>query len=128
MCHLPNVCNRPSCWQPRLIEKLAQARSAVASAKQNRSGFFPSSNVLPSRKGEGKGSSKENRTSSVAGVIISGDSVLNDSPKDLAKDVKMDLARSTWEPHGVLILNCLRQLCFKLMLYSTVVRQKQLVV
>ena len=27
----------------------------------------------------------------------------------------MDLARSTWEPHGVLILNCLRQMCFKLM-------------
>ena len=39
-------------------QKLAQARSAVASAKQNRSGFFPSSNVLPSRKGKGKGKLK----------------------------------------------------------------------
>ena len=31
---------------------LAQARSAVASAKQNRSGFFPPANVSSSRKGE----------------------------------------------------------------------------
>ena len=61
-------------------------------------------------------------------MIISGDSVLNDSRKDLVKEVKMDLARSTWEPHGVLILNCLRQLRFKLMLCWTEVRQKQLVV
>ena len=36
---------------------LAQARSAMASAKQNRSGFFPPSNVSSSRKGKGKGSS-----------------------------------------------------------------------
>ena len=34
---------------------LAQARSAVASAKQNRSGFFPPSNVPSSRKGQRKG-------------------------------------------------------------------------
>ena len=34
---------------------LAQARSAVTSAKQNRSGFFPPSNVPSSRKGKGKG-------------------------------------------------------------------------
>ena len=34
---------------------LAQARSAVASAKQNRSGLFPSTNVPSSRKGKGKG-------------------------------------------------------------------------
>ena len=34
---------------------LAQARSAVASAKRNRSGFFPPSNVSSSRKGKGKG-------------------------------------------------------------------------
>ena len=33
------------------------------------------------------------RVSSVAEAIISGDSVLNDIRKDLAKDVKMDLAR-----------------------------------
>ena len=37
---------------------LAQARSAVASAKQNRSGFFPPSNLSPSRKGKGKGKVK----------------------------------------------------------------------
>ena len=37
---------------------LAQARSAVASAKQNRSGFFPPSNVSSSRKGKGKGQVK----------------------------------------------------------------------
>ena len=37
---------------------LAQARSAVASAKQNRSGFFPPFNVSSSRKGKGKGKVK----------------------------------------------------------------------
>ena len=37
---------------------LAQARSAVASAKRNRSGFFPRSNVSSSRKGKGKGKVK----------------------------------------------------------------------
>ena len=37
---------------------LAQARSAVASAKQNRSGFFPPSNVSSKRKGKGKGKVK----------------------------------------------------------------------
>ena len=37
---------------------LAQARSAVASAKQNRSGFFPPSNVSSSREGKGKGNVK----------------------------------------------------------------------
>ena len=37
---------------------LAQARSAVASAKQNRSGFFPPSNVSSSRTGKGKGKVK----------------------------------------------------------------------
>ena len=45
-----------------------------------------------------RASSRENReihrVSSVAEVIISGDSVLNDSPKDLAKEVIMDLALS----------------------------------
>ena len=70
---------------------LAQARSAVASAKQNRSGAFPPSNVPSSRKGKNKGKPRENRkihrVSSVAEVIISGDNVLNDSRKDLAKEV-----------------------------------------
>ena len=66
---------------------LAQARSAAASAQQNRSGFFPPSNVSSSRKGKGKG-----RVSSVAEAIISGDSVLNDSRKGLAKEVQLELA------------------------------------
>ena len=39
----------------------------------------------------------------------------------------MDLARFIWELLGVLILNCLRQWCFKRMLSWIVVRQKQLV-
>ena len=58
---------------------------------------------------------KIHRVSSVAEAIISGDSVLNDIRKDLAKEVKMDLARFIWELFGVLILNCLRQWCFKRM-------------
>ena len=37
----------------------------------------------------------------MAEAIISGDSVLNDIRKDLAKEVKMDLARSVWERLGV---------------------------
>ena len=44
------------------------------------------------------------------------ETVLNDSRKDLAKDAKVDLARLTWEQLGVLILNYLRELCFKLIL------------
>ena len=63
----------------------------------------------------------------MAEAIISGDGVLNDIRKDLAKDVKMDLARFIWKLLGVLILNCLRQWCFKRMLSWIVVRQKQLV-
>ena len=39
----------------------------------------------------------------------------------------MDLARFIWELLEVLILNCLRQWCFKLMLSWIVLRQKQLV-
>ena len=48
----------------------------------------------------------------MAEAIISGDSVLNDIRKDLAKELKMDLARFLWELLGVLILNFLRQWCF----------------
>ena len=55
---------------------LAQARSAVASAKQNRSGFFPSSNAPSSQKGNLKGNRKIHRVSSVAEVTISGGSVV----------------------------------------------------
>ena len=61
----------------------------------------------------------------MAEAIISGDSVLNDIRKDLAREVKMDLARFIWELLGGLILNCLRQWCFKRMLSWIVVRQKQ---
>ena len=49
---------------------------------------------------------KIHRVSFVAEAIISADSVLNDSRKDLAKEVKMDLARSIWELLWALILNC----------------------
>ena len=54
----PKCGNRPRCWQLRPIEHWLRARSAVASAKQNRSGFFPPSNVPSSRKGKGKGKLK----------------------------------------------------------------------
>ena len=78
---------------------------------------FLFSTYLPVARAKVRASSRENRkihrVSSVAGVIISGDSVLNDSRKDLAKEVNMDLARFTLEPHGVLVPNCLRHWCFK---------------
>ena len=54
----------PECVQQAEVQvveanrTLAQARSAVASAKQNRNGFFPPSNVSSSRKGKGKGKVK----------------------------------------------------------------------
>ena len=110
---------------------LAQARSAVA--QQNKIAVV--SSLLPmclpvvraKEKARSKANRKIHRVSSVAEAIISGDSVLNDIRKDLAKDVKMDLARFIWELLGVLILNCLRQWCFKRMLSWIVVRQKQLV-
>ena len=88
---------------------LAQARSAVASAKQNRSVFSSFQRTIPVAGAKARATSKENRkihrVSSVARVIISGDSVLNDSRKDLPREVKMDLACFTWEPHGVSILS-----------------------
>ena len=85
---------------------LAQARSAVALAVQNRSGFLPPSKVPSSRKGKSKGKLKGKSKGS--SCLICGHSVLNDSRKDLAQEVNMDLARFTWEHLGVLILNCLR--------------------
>ena len=100
---------------------LAQARSAVASAKQNRSGFSLLPMCLPVARAKErtrwKANRKIHRVSSVAEAIISGDSVLNDSRKDQAKEVNMYLARFIWELLGVLILNCLRQWCFKRMLF-----------
>ena len=112
---------------------LAQARSAVASAKQNRSGFFPPSNVSSSRKGKGskvKGKLKD------SSCLTCGRSdhfwrqcperQLQESGKGSNK--KKDLARFIWELLGGSILNCLRLLCFKPMSSWIVVRQKQLVV
>ena len=52
---------------------------------------------------------------------------MNDIRKDLAKEVKIDLARFIRELLGVLILNCLKQWFLKRMLSWIVVRQKQLV-
>ena len=60
----PDDASSPECVQQveTLVAEanrtLAQARSAVASAKQNRSGFFPPSNVSSSRKGKGNGKVK----------------------------------------------------------------------
>ena len=60
----PDDVSSPECVQQAEVlvaeanRTLAQARSAVASAKQNRSGFFPPSNVSSSRKGKGKGKVK----------------------------------------------------------------------
>ena len=53
----------------------------------------------------------------MAEAIISGDSVLNDIRKDLAKEVNTDLALSTWEPRGV----------FDSELFETVVLQADVV-
>ena len=133
----------PECDQQAEIQvakanrTLAQARSAVASAKQNRSGFFPPFNVSSSRKGKGKGKVKGKSKNSSCLICGRSDHCwrqcperqsMNDSRKDLAKEVKMDLARFIWELLGVSILNCLRLLCSKRMLSWIVVRQKQLVV
>ena len=109
---------------------LAQARSAEATAKRNRSGFFFLSDAPASREGKDKGKLKRrriHRVSSVAEVIISGDGVLNDHRKEVTKDRKMELARVLWPQLGVLVPNCLRHWCFKLMLFWTLVRRRQLV-
>ena len=104
---------------------LAQARSAVASAKQNRSGFFPPSNRSSSRKGKVKGKSKD------SSCLIFGrnDHIWRQCPerhsKGSGKGGKNGSRTFFWELLGVFILNCLRQWCFKRMLSWIVVRQKQ---
>ena len=71
------------------VEANRTLRWAVASAKQNRSGFFPPSNVPSSRKGKGKGKLKGNsKGSSVAEVIISGDGVPERRSKGSGKGCK----------------------------------------
>ena len=52
--------------------RLAQVRSAVASAKQNRSGFIRPSNVPFSRKGKGKGNGKLKGKSTDSSCLICG--------------------------------------------------------
>ena len=106
---LPNVSNKLRYWWLRRMEPWLGPDQTVASAKQNRSGFFPPSDVPSSRKGKGKG--KVKGKSKDSSCLICGRS--NDIRKDLAKEVKMDLARFIWELLGVLILNCLRQWCFQ---------------
>ena len=56
---LPNGVQQAEVLVAEASGTLAQARSAVKSAKQNRSGFFPLSNVSSSRKGNGKGKEKD---------------------------------------------------------------------
>ena len=110
---------------------LAQLRSAVASAKQNRSGFFPLSNVCSSRNGKEKGKVKGKSKDSSCLICGRNDHFWRHCPerhsKGSGKGDKIDLARFIWELLGVLILNCLRQWCFKRMLSWIEVRQKQLV-
>ena len=85
---------------------LAQARSAVAQAKQNRSGFFPSSffqrSLQPQGQRQGQAQGKIERFS--VSLLWPKSSfleiVVNDSRKDLATEVNMDLARFIWKPHG----------------------------
>ena len=72
---------------------LAQARSAVASAKQNRSGFFPPSNVSSSRKGKGKGKVKGKSKDSSCLICGRSDHSWRQCPE-------RHLARFIWELLG----------------------------
>ena len=89
MCRLPNVCNRPRCWQLRRIElwlrpdQRWRQRNKIAVV----SSLLPTSLPVEREKNKPRENRKIHRVSSVAEVIISGDSVLNDSRKDLAKEV-----------------------------------------
>ena len=113
---LPNVSNRLRYEWLRRIEPWL--RLGQRWRQQNKiavvSSLLPM--CLPVVRAKERANRKIHRVSSVAEAIISGDSVLNDIRKDLAKEAKMDLERFIWELLGVLILNCLRQWCFKRML------------
>ena len=65
MSHPLTVLHQAEALAAEANRTLAQARSAVATAK-NRSGFFPPSNALASRKGKGKEAQKKNE-----GFIVS---------------------------------------------------------
>ena len=108
---------------------LAQARSAVASAKQNRSGFFPPSNVSSSRKGKGKGKVKGKSKDSSCLICGRSDHFWRQCPERQSegsgKGGKNGSRTFIWELLGVLILNCLRQWRLKRMLSWIVVRQKK---
>ena len=101
----PNVRNKPRCWQLRLIEHWLRLDHRLHQRNKIAMVSFLVPTLPAAPRAKAMASSRENRkihrVSSVAEVIISGDSVLNDTRKDLAKEVKMDLVRSTWEPHGV---------------------------
>ena len=64
---------------------LAQARSAVASAKQTRSGFFPLSNVSSSRKGKGKGKVKGTSKNSSCLICVRSDHFWRQCPERHSK-------------------------------------------
>ena len=54
----PELCQQAEVVAAEANGTLAEARSEVARAKQNRGGLFPPSNVPSSRKGRGKGKPK----------------------------------------------------------------------
>ena len=70
MRHPPNVFNKQCCWQPKLTIYITSG--PITRSKEKR---------------------RIHRVSSVAELVISGDSVLTDNRKEVAKDRKMDLAR-----------------------------------
>ena len=93
----------PNVWN---IEHWLKARSAVASAKQNRSGFFLSSNVPSSRKSNARASSRKTERFILYHLCQSDHFWRRCSEcqsKRSGKGVKMDLARFTWRQLGVLI-------------------------
>ena len=64
---------------------LTQTRSAVASSKQNRNGFFPPSNVLSSRKGKGKGKLKGKSKDSSCLICGRSDHIWRQCPERQSK-------------------------------------------
>ena len=90
---------------------LAQARSSVASAEQNRSGFFPPSNVSSSRKCKGKGKVKGKSKDSSCLICGRNDHFWRQCPERHSKGSAK--GGKQWTSHvlfgscfGVLILNC----------------------
>ena len=110
---------------------LAQARSAVASAKQHHSGVFPPSNVSSNRKGKNKGNLKGKSKDSSCLICGRSDHFWRQCPERQSKGSGKDgkngsrtfYLGAAWSFES----DFFRQLCFKLMLCWIVVRQKQLV-